>query len=48
MVIFKAKPIVNKSNGQINFNIPRKKFKMFKDGIPKTIKFKIDSEDIEW
>jgi len=44
--IFKAKPFMNKTNKQISIVIPKKKIKMFKNGIPKKIKFEI--KDVEW
>ena len=39
MKLFKAKPIINKKNGQINFSIPKKK-------LPKTIKDMVNSNNI--
>jgi len=36
----------NKSNNQLTFSLPKRKFKMLKDKTPKRIKFKI--EGIEW
>ena len=43
---FTAKPFVNKNNKQISFTLPKTKFKIFKNKIPKLIKFEI--KEIEW
>jgi len=44
--IFKVKPFINKTNKQISIVIPKKKIKIFKNGIPKKIELEIKS--IEW
>ena len=44
--IFETKPILNKANKQISITIPKKQFKMFKNGIPKTIKVEI--KGVKW
>ena len=44
--VFSAKPFVNKNTKQVSILIPKKKMKMFKNRIPKSIKFKI--EEIIW
>jgi len=43
---FKSKPLVNKRTKQISICIPRKKITIFKNKVPKEIKFKI--EEIIW
>lgn len=44
--VFKTKPLINKNNKQISILIPKRKFTVFKKGVPKSIKVEIT--DLEW